>query len=371
MEETARQLGNDRQKYVDVFSRLTNDWPYIAENILSPLPLPYHPIRLARFGLKALLPATVFARTLFAGKGARLLFYGAAAHSTLPLTNLATASFGLVLNILAHKAGWPFPKGGAGEFMKALIAYYKYYGGELFLNRKVTDLHELPEASAYLFDLTPRQLLNIKGIGFSSSYRRRLSKYQYGAGVFKIDWALSQPIPFLNEKCRKAGTVHLGFSLEEIEDSEALVHKGQISDTPYVLVTQHSVFDDSRAPEGKHTGWAYCHVPHGNTADMTGIIENQIEKVAPGFKDCILSRVTYNTQQLESLNPNLVGGDINGGRQDITQLFTRPIASVSPYSTPNPSVYICSSSTPPGGGVHGMCGYHAAAKAWKDHFEKR
>src|SRR5690606_3439799 len=246
VDETASQLGNDRQKYVDIFSKLTNDWPYISENILSPLPLSYHPIRLARFGLKALLPATLFARTFFSGKGAQLLFCGAAAHSTLPLSYIATTSFGLVLNILAHKVGWPFPKGGAGEIIKALIAYYKYYGGELYLNRKITDLQELPDASAYIFDLTPRQLLEINGTRFSTSYRRRLSNYKYGAGVFKIDWALSQPIPFLNEKCRRAGTVHLGYSLEEIEDSEAMIHKGETSDTPYVLLTQQSVFDDSR-----------------------------------------------------------------------------------------------------------------------------
>lgn len=370
IEETAAQMGADRQRYIKLFSALTDDWSYIADAVLSPLPLPYHPIRLASFGIKALMPATFFARKFFSEEKNRLLFYGAAAHSTLPLSNLATASFGMVLNILAHKVGWPFPKGGAGELIRALVAYYHYYGGSLFLNNKITGMADLPEADAYLFDITPRQLLEIEGTEFTSSYRRRLSQYKYGAGVFKIDWALSGPIPFLNEKCRKAGTVHLGYSLLDIEDSEALVHLGVTSQSPYVLLTQQSVFDASRAPQNKHTGWAYCHVPNGSTADMTAVIENQVEKVAPGFKDCILSRTTYNTKQLEMLNPNLIGGDINGGKQDITQLFTRPVARISPYSTPNPRVYICSSSTPPGGGVHGMCGYHAAVRAWKDHFKK-
>ena len=368
IKETALQLGHDSKNYLKLFTRLTDDWNVIAKNILGPFSIPHNPLQMARFGLKAIMPAKFFSGRYFKEDKTRLLFYGAAAHSTLPLTNLATSSFGLVLNILAHKEGWPFPKGGAGKFTDALIAYYCHLGGEIFLNHQVEDIRELPKSSVYLFDLTPRQLLKIKGTNFSATYRNRLSRYKYGAGVFKIDWALSDPIPFLNEKCRNAGTIHLGFSLNEIEKSEAEIHKGNITETPYVLVAQHSLFDETRAPAGKHTGWAYCHVPNGNIVDMTEVIEKQIEKAAPGFKDCIISRTTYNTLQMEDINPNLIGGDINGGRQDITQLFTRPVARLKPYSTPDPKVYICSSSTPPGGGVHGMCGYHAALQAWKDHF---
>lgn len=366
--ETANQLGQDRNRYIQLYSRLLNDWEVIDKSILGPLVLPHHPFRMARFGLKALMPASYFVRKYFKEEKTKMLFYGAAAHSTLPLSNLATASFGMVLNILAHKTGWPFPRGGAGKFMEALINYYRHLGGEIILNHNVKDLRDIPTATAYLFDITPNQLLKIKGTNFSPLYRYRLKKFRYGAGVFKIDWALSQPIPFKNEKCRKAGTIHLGYSLKEIEKSESVIHQGSTTDNPYVLVVQHSPFDPSRAPDRKHTGWAYCHVPNGSTADMTEFIENQIEIAAPGFKECILERATYNTQRLEMVNPNLVGGDINGGRQDITQLFTRPVTRLSPYTTSNPRIYLCSSSTPPGGGVHGMCGYHAAMRAWKDHF---
>jgi phytoene dehydrogenase-like protein len=368
IEETARQLGRDRDKYANLFSLLVTDWPHISKSILGPLSVPPNPIRMARFGLKALMPARFFANRYFREERTKLLFYGAAAHSTLPLSYLATASFGLVLNILGHTVGWPFPKGGADKISEALTDYYRHLGGEILLNHHVKDIRDLPRAPAYLFDLTPRQLLQIGGTNFSSSYRNRLAKFKYGAGVFKIDWALSEPIPFKNEKCRRAGTIHLGYSAAEIENSEAVIHKGRIADAPYVLVSQHTVFDESRAPAGKHTGWAYCHVPYGSTADMTDAIENQVEKAAPGFRNCILHRTIHTAQQLEALNPNLVGGDINGGRQDITQFFTRPVARLSPYSTPDPKVYICSSSTPPGGGVHGMCGYHAAMRVWKDHF---
>jgi phytoene dehydrogenase-like protein len=274
-----------------------------------------------------------------------------------------------VLTTSAHRYNWPFPKGGAGNFTKALLDYYKSLGGELHLNHLVEDIRDLPNAYSYLFDLTPKQLLKIKGLNFTSLYRKRMENYKYGAGVYKMDWALSEPIPFTSEKCRKSATVHIGFTKEEIENSEKMIHKKNITDTPYVLVAQHSPFDPSRAPEGKHTAWAYIHVPNGNTADFSAVVEDQIERAAPGFKETILARSALTTQDLQELNPNLVGGDINGGKQDITQLFTRPIAKISPYSTPDPRVYICSSSTPPGGGVHGMCGFHAAEKAIKDHFK--
>jgi phytoene dehydrogenase-like protein len=238
----------------------------------------------------------------------------------------------------------------------------------LYCNQKIEDLRDLPHAKVYLLDLTPRQILRLKGTQFDKRYIKRLSNYAYGTGVFKIDWALSDPIPFKNELCRKAGTLHLGYSWKEIEESERQVHLGKNSQKPYVIMAQHSLFDPTRAPAGKHTAWAYCHVPFADLQDRSEFIENQIEDAAPGFGDCILQRTTHHTRELEAFNPNLVGGDINGGKQDITQLFTRPVARWSPYTTPNKKVYICSSSTPPGGGVHGMCGYHAAKRVFRDHF---
>lgn len=368
--KTAAQLGEDEKAYLNIFEPLVNNWDKLDKNLLGPLGMPDHPMLFMKFGLKALPSSRLLVNHYFKNEKSKLFFYGSAAHSTLPLTNVASASFGLVLTITAHKYGWPFPKGGAGKFTEALLSYYKSIGGELHLNSSISNILDLPNAYAYLFDLTPRQLLDIKGTNFGSLYRKRMENYKYGAGVFKIDWALSEPIPFINDKCRKAGTVHIGYSTDEIEASEKGIHDKKITDRPYVLVAQHSPFDETRAPQGQHTAWAYCHVPNGSTADLTELIENQIEKAAPGFKETILARSSMNTQQLQQFDPNLVGGDINGGKQDITQLFTRPIAKVSPYSTPDPRVYICSSSTPPGGGVHGMCGFHAANTVLKDHFKE-
>lgn len=370
LEQTAAQLGEDREAYLKIFEPLVENWDKLENDLLGPLGIPGHPWEFLKFGFKALPSAKMLADHYFKDERTKIFFYGSAAHSTLPLTNIASASFGLVLTTMAHRYGWPFPKGGAQNFTNALLSYYRSLGGEIYLNNKITHLEELPGARSYLFDLTPNQLLKIRGLDFPSLYRKRMENYNYGAGVFKMDWALSQPIPFTSEKCRRSGTVHIGFTAEEIENSEKSIHQKNMTDTPYVLVAQHSTFDDSRAPEGKHTAWAYIHVPNGSIRDFTDIVENQIERAAPGFKDCILSRNTMNTVQLQDWNPNLVGGDINGGRQDITQLFTRPILSFSPYSTPDPRVYMCSSSTPPGGGVHGMCGYNAAKSVIKDHFKE-
>ncbi|MFD2518442.1 phytoene desaturase family protein [Salinimicrobium flavum] len=367
---TAAQLGEDEQAYLKLFGSLLSDWSKIDNDLLGPIGIPDHPLAFMKFGLKAMPSAQMLANHYFKNERTKVFFYGSAAHSTLPLTNIASASFGLVLTTGAHKYNWPFPKGGAGNFTAALLEHYRSLGGELFLNNPVIDVRDLPNAYAYLFDLTPRQLLRIKGLNFNSLYRNRMENYKYGAGVFKMDWALSEPIPFSSEKCRKAGTIHIGFSKEEIEESEKEIHKNNISGTPYVLVAQHSPFDITRAPEGKHTAWAYIHVPNGSTIDYSGVIENQIERAAPGFKDTILARSKMNTFDLQEFDPNLIGGDINGGKQDITQLFTRPIVKLSPYSTPDPRAYICSSSTPPGGGVHGMCGFHAAEKALHDHFKE-
>lgn len=369
IDRTAAQLGDDGPAYHKLFGSLLESWDKIGQDLLGPLGIPEHPVPFMKFGLKAIPSAKLLADQVFKNDRSKAFFYGAAAHSTLPLNSLASASFGLVLTTSAHRYNWPFPKGGAGNFTGALLRYYRSLGGTLTLEREISDIRELPGAYAYLFDLTPRQLLRIKGLNFSSLYRKRMERFRYGAGVFKMDWALSEPIPFISEVCRQAATVHLGFSKEEIEASEKATNNNRISNSPYVLLAQHSIFDQERAPEGKHTAWAYIHVPHGNTEDFSEVVENQIERAAPGFKEIILKRSVMNTAQLEKFDPNLVGGDINGGKQDITQMFTRPVARISPYSTPDPRVYICSSSTPPGGGVHGMCGYHAAKKAYQDHFK--
>lgn len=365
---TADLLGADGKNYLRIFGNLMHDWEILQHDILGPITWPSDLRRFLRFITYALPSAGRFVNRYFMEDDTKTLFYGAAAHSTLALDQYATASFGIILTILAHTTGWPFPLGGAGNLATALISHYLSLGGMLSCGRRVDDLTDLPPSRMYLLDLTPRQVLKLKNTKIGWLYRRRLAGYSYGAGAFKVDWALSNPIPFRNELCRKAGTVHLGFTPEEIERSEKLIQYGKVTQNPYVLLAQHSLFDSTRAPHGKHTAWAYCHVPHNDPVDMTEFIENQIEKAAPGFRDCILQRTTHNTHEMERLNPNLVGGDINGGKQDITQLFTRPVARISPYTTPNPKLYICSSSTPPGGGVHGMCGYHAASKAYRDHF---
>lgn len=370
IEKTAAQFEDDGNSYKKLFGPLLGNWPQLEDSLLGPLAWPEHPVKLLKFGLKAFLPAKHLVNTCFKEEKTKLFFYGSAAHATLPLTNLASAAFGLVLGTMAHQNGWPFPKGGAGQFINSLLSYYHSLGGQLELNTKVRNLTALPEAKAYIFDLTPKQLLEIEGTDFPVLYRKRLENYRYGAGVFKIDWALSAPIPWTNEKCKRAGTVHLGFSQREMEISERSVHHNKENLRPYVLLAQHSLFDATRAPANHHTAWAYCHVPNGSLTDYTKAIEMQIEKVAPGFRNCILQRSTMNTKALENFNPNLIGGDINGGKQDITQLFTRPVARLSPYTTPNPQIYICSSSTPPGGGVHGMGGFHAAEKVLKDHFKE-
>jgi phytoene dehydrogenase-like protein len=370
IDQTASQFGVDKKTYIRIFDKLVQDWDLLKQDILGPLSWPGNFSVFWNFLLNGFPSAKKFIHSNFKNDATKVFFYGAAAHSTLPLDYLVTAGFGIVLLVMAHKLGWPFPKGGAGNITKALAAYYESRGGQLVFNHNVNDLKELPEANIYLLDQTPSQILEMKGTRFTRRYRRRLANYSYGAGVFKMDWSLNEPIPFTNELCRKAGTIHLGYSWEKIADSERLVHRGKMTEDPYVILAQHSVFDSSRTPGNKHTAWAYCHVPHGERFDRSAIIENQIEKAAPGFRDCILHKTIHNCEQLETFNPNLVGGDINGGKQNITQLFTRPVARWSPYTTPDRRVYICSSSTPPGGGVHGMCGYHAARKAFKDHFDR-
>lgn len=367
LEETASALGKDEQAYLKLMRPLVNDWPDIAADVLGPLSFPKHPLKLARFGLDALTSASFLARR-FNTQAAKGLWAGMAAHSIQPLTNLTTSAIGLVLMSAAHLKGWPIPAGGSKEIANALASYFIALGGRIDTGFYVRSLDQLPSAKAVLFDVTPRQLLQIAGHRFSSIYKWQLEKYRYGMGVFKIDWALDGPIPFTAPEARRAGTVHIGNTFEEIKLSEQQCWEGRHAEQPFVLLAQQSLFDDSRAPEGKHTAWAYCHVPNGSTRDMTEIIEKQVARFAPGFRDQIIGRHTMNTSQMQEHNPNYIGGDINGGVIDIGQLFTRPALRSSPYRTSAKGLYICSSSTPPGGGVHGMCGYHAAKRALNDIF---
>jgi phytoene dehydrogenase-like protein len=367
--DTAAGLGEDGKAYTSLMGPIVNDWPAMASDVLGPLRWPKHPIDMASFGLSALPPVTLLTKR-FQTDEAQALFAGMAAHSIQPLTNLTTSAIALVLMAAGHLHNWPVPVGGSQQIANALAGYFQSIGGTIETDRMVRSMQDIPPARAVLFDLTPKQLLQIAGDRFSGLYRRQLEHYRYGFGVFKVDWALDGPIPFTNADCRQAGTIHLGGTLDEITAAEQAVADGKHPDKPYVLLAQQSLFDDTRAPAGKHTAWAYCHVPNGSTVDQTDAIERQIERFAPGFRDRILARHTMNTVQMETYNPNYIGGDINGGMIDIGQLFTRPVVSLSPYKTSASGLYICSSSTPPGGGVHGMCGYHAARVALADVFDK-
>jgi phytoene dehydrogenase-like protein len=367
LDDTASLLEADAQAYRKLISHVVDSWPGIINNILGPLRFPGSPVALARFGLNALQSAQSISKR-FEGERTRALWGGMAAHSIMPLTNVATAAIGLVLMAAGHRHGWPLPKGGSGQIAAALASYFVSIGGKIETNFYVRSLQQLPSAHAVLFDVTPQQLLTIAGHKFSPLYQWQLRRYRYGMGVFKVDWALDGPIPFKAEACRKAGTVHIGNTFQEIAHGESTTWRGGHAEKPFVLLAQQSLFDASRAPQGKHVAWAYCHVPTGSTLDMTGAIEAQVERFAPGFRDRIVARHVMNTAQMEAYNPNYVGGDINGGVIDIGQLFTRPVLRLSPYRTAAKGIYICSSSTPPGGGVHGMCGYHAARRALRDVF---
>ncbi len=365
--DTAQSLGPDAEAYRSLLAPLITSWPGIANDVLAPLHLPRHPLDMARFGLPALLPATVLARR-FQGEKAKGLLAGMAAHAIQPLSNLTTSAIGLVLLIAAHRGGWPLPRGGSQAIADALVAHFRALGGTVATGTFVRSLAQLPPAKAVLFDVTPAQLLQIAGHSLSSIYRWQLRRYRYGMGVFKVDWALAAPIPFTAPECAQAGTVHLGGTLAEIAAGERASAQGRHPEKPFVLLAQQSLFDASRAPAGQHTAWAYCHVPNGSRVDRTAAIEQQVERFAPGFRERIIGRYTFDTAQMESYNPNYVGGDINGGLLDISQLFTRPALRASPYRTSQRGLYLCSSATPPGGGVHGMCGYHAAKRALRDVF---
>ena len=360
LNETAAALGDDAASYESLFGRLARVWADLETPVLGPLVRPHrHPLTFARFGVEALWPADRLARRKFAGPHARALFAGLAAHSGLPLTRTASASFGLVLGALAHTVGWPLPRGGSQKLADALASYLRSLGGEIATGAPVESLAELRGARIVLCDVTPRQFLRLAGDRVTGRYRRALERYRYGPGVFKLDWALDGPIPWVAKDAGEAGTVHLGGTLAEITASEAAPG----ANPPFVLLAQPTRFDASRAPRGRHTAWAYCHVPNGASLDMTDPIEQQVERFAPGFRDRILARHALGPAELERRNPNLVGGDISGGANDLGQLLARPVLRRVPYATPIDGVYLCSSSTPPGGGVHGMCGYLAARAA--------
>jgi phytoene dehydrogenase-like protein len=365
---TGATLAADAAAYQRLVEPFLARWRQLLEGALAPLHLPRHPFVLARFGLKALQSAHGLCRRHFRDEPARALFAGIAAHATVPLDKAATSAFGLVLALAGHADGWPLARGGSGSIARALAGYLRSLGGEILTNSTVRSLSDLPPAKTVFFNVTPRQLLQIAGDRLPPGYRKRLQRYLYGLGVFKLDWALSEPIPWKDPACARAGTVHLGGTLDEIGRATDQGWNGRPPDSPFVLVAQPSLFDDTRAPPGKHTAWAYCHVPHASSADMTEPVERQLERYAPGFRDLILARSAMGPAELERRNPNLVGGDINGGAALLGQIFFRPVMRWAPHRIPVRGFYLASSSTPPGGGVHGLCGYYAARTALRDGF---
>jgi phytoene dehydrogenase-like protein len=356
VDATARNLGEDGAAWRTLMEPFAAAWPVLRGDLMAPLlRVPRHPLLMARFGMKALRSARGLAESHFRGARARALFAGIAAHSFLPLEAPASAAIGMALAVAGHGAGWPIPRGGSQRIADALAGYFRSLGGEIVTSQRVA---ELPDAPLTMCDVSPRQLLALAGARLPAGYRRSLEAYRYGPGVFKLDWALDAPVPWRAAECARAATVHLGGTFDEIAQYER-THRG----APFVLAVQSSLFDASRAPAGKHTLWAYCHVPNGSTEDMTQAIESQIERFAPGFRSRILARTAQTPAEIELHNANLIGGDITAGANDLRQTIFRPTPSL--YRTPLAGVYLCSASTPPGGGVHGMCGYHAARMALK------
>jgi phytoene dehydrogenase-like protein len=371
IDRTADQLCGDSRAYRRLMKPLARNWNELANEFLQPmLHLPRHPMALARFGIPAICPATFLSKFLFKHEPARALFAGIAAHSFLPLEAPASSAFALVLGLAGHALGWPIPRRGSQQIANALVSYFRELGGKIEINHRVEDLDDLPKFRAVLLDVSVWEFLRIASGQLPSAYRRRLQSFRHGPGIFKIDYALSEPVPWKAEVCRLAGTIHLGGGIDQIAAAEREVARGKIPERPFTLVVQQSLFDETRAPRGQHTLWTYCHVPFNCEIDMTDRIESQIEILAPGFRDCILARHKMSAAKLEKSNPNLAGGDINGGAANLAQLIARPILSPTPYRTPLSGVYLCSASTPPGGGVHGMCGYHAGKAAVRDIFER-
>ena len=363
---TAAGLGPDARAYRRLFAPLLHDWPALLDAVLGPLRVPAHPWVLARFGLPALLPARLLATLAFRGERARALFAGMSAHAMLPLEEPLSAAAGLLLGVLGHAVGWPLAAGGSQAIADAMAAYLTDLGSTVITGRRVHSLDELPRADIILCDIGPRELLRIAGERLPAGYRRQLRRFRYGPGAYKVDYALDGPIPWIAPECARAGTVHLGGTLPEIAAAERAASTGRAPERPFVLVAQQSLFDPARAPAGCHTAWAYCHVPNASRAGMTAALEAQIERFAPGFGRRILARAVTTPRAFEHYNPNYVGGDINAGRADLRQFFTRPVPSLDPYRTPLRGLYLCAAATPPGGGVHGMCGYHAAQAALHD-----
>ena len=364
VDDTAAQLGPDGAAWRRTVGAVARDWEALVPLFTGPaLHLPRHPLAEARFGAMAVLPIAVLAGTLFRGARARAVLAGCAAHSFLPLTAPLTSAFALTLAASAHAVGWPMPRGGSGALADALVTKLQSLGGEIVTGSRIGSIAEVDDARAYLFDTSPRGLERIAGDRLPDRYRRALRRYRYGPGVFKVDYALDGPVPWRDPAVARAGTVHVGGSFEQIRAGEAAVARGRHADRPFVLVAQPSAFDPSRAPVGKHVLWAYCHVPNGSREDMTARIEAQIERFAPGFHDRILARHVMDTGEVERRNANYVGGDISCGAHSGLQFLARPALRIDPYATPDRSIYLCSAATPPGGGVHGMCGFHAARSA--------
>ena len=364
VEETAQGFGRDAEAYRKLMTPLAQSWQELAPAILGPLARPpKHPLLMARFGLAALLSAGKLARSKFQDERTRAVIAGLAAHANVRVEAPFTAAFALVLGAAAHAVGWPVAAGGSQSIADALAGYLRTLGGEIVTGRRVDSMSDLPGTDVVLFDLTPRQISRVAGASFTDAYRSRIDSFRYGNAVFKVDYALDGRIPWRAGDCRRACTVHLGGTLDEIAAGEEEVARGRTPARPYTIVAQQSLIDSSRAPAGKHTGWAYCHVPSGSTEDMTSRIEAQIERFAPGFRDIVLARRCTGPAALEAYNENNVGGDIGGGAYGGIQMFARPAPRLSPYATSNPRLFICSASTPPGAGVHGMCGYHAGYAA--------
>jgi phytoene dehydrogenase-like protein len=361
LNRTAEHMGKDAGSWQEMFAPYTRSPFTFFSQVLRPLRVPRHPLLMGKFGLLALQSAVGLAKR-FGSEQARALFAGCAAHSFLPLDLKASAAIGVVLAIAGLAVGWPFPVGGSARIADALVACLKALGGDIRTNHRITKMQDLPESKTYLFDVTPKQILQIAQDELPQRYRKKLMSFQYGPGVFKVDWALNGPIPWKSSDCLLAATVHIGGTMEEVSRSESEIWKGIHPEYPFVLLAQQSLFDPSRAPAGKHTVWGYCHVPNGSDVDMTERIERQIERFAPGFRDLILARHTMNSSQMEAHNANYIGGDISGGANNLFQILARPVLKLNPYATPNRKIFICSSSTPPGAGVHGMCG-HLAARA--------
>jgi phytoene dehydrogenase-like protein len=362
LRRSAAALGENPAEWSRAWGPLIDRWPELCADAFGRPGLPASPLLLARMGIRTLLPASWYARLAFRGPRARALFAGAAAHSVLPLGRSPSAAIGLMLHLAAHAVGWPFPQGGSGALAEALARFFLSLGGEIQVNRKIQSIEELGSGLLF-FDTGPKAMAQICGDQLPTSYRNRLSRYRYGPGLCKVDWTLNGPIPWSDPQLLRTATVHVGGHLDEVVTAEAAPWRGEVANKPFLILVQPSLFDPTRAPPGRHTAWAYCHVPAGDPRDHTQLIEERVEAFAPGFRDQIRTRFTRTATDLERMNPNYVGGDVNGGAADWDQLFTRPVARLSPYSTPNPRIFLCSASTPPGGGVHGMGGYNAVEAA--------